>query len=168
VCERQRRDEGGRGGREEQRFVCELLARIARGRTVNIEGVVVKRRRKLFGVVSFFFFFFFPLKIMADARYFGVAVDYSPSSKYAFKWAVDNVFRAGDVVILLFVNKDSRDGDAADLWGAGGSRKNNNNTAHLLSVFFLSPPGCEFCFFLVISSLEEAPLRGTDSSFTVV
>ncbi|CAK9213311.1 unnamed protein product [Sphagnum troendelagicum] len=58
---------------------------------------------------------------MADARYFGVAVDYSPSSKYAFKWAVDNVLRAGDVVILLFVNKDSRDGDAADLWGAGGS-----------------------------------------------
>lgn len=107
---------------------------------------------------------------MADARYFGVAVDYSPSSKYAFKWAVDNVFRAGDVVILLFVNKDSRDGDAADLWGAGGSRKKkNNNTAHLLSVFFLVfLPGCEFCFFLVISSLEEAPLRGTDSSFTLV
>jgi hypothetical protein len=110
---------------------------------------------------------------MADARYFGVAVDYSPSSKYAFKWAIDNVFRAGDVVILLFVNKDTRDGDAADLWGAGGSRKNNNNnnTAHLLSVFFFCfffPPGCEFCFFLVISSLEEAPLRGTNSSFTVV
>ncbi len=56
VCERQRRDEGGRGGREKQRFVCELLARIARERTVNIEGVVVKRRRKLFGVVSSFFF----------------------------------------------------------------------------------------------------------------
>jgi hypothetical protein len=88
---------------------------------------------------------------MADARYFGVAVDYSPSSKYAFKWAIDNVFRAGDVVILLFVNKDTRDGDAADLWGAGGSRKNNNNnnTAHLLSVFFflfLFPPWMRILF----------------------
>ncbi len=44
VCERQRRDEGGRGRRERKRFVCELLARIAREKTVNIEGVVAKRR----------------------------------------------------------------------------------------------------------------------------
>jgi hypothetical protein len=89
---------------------------------------------------------------MADARYFGVAVDYSPSSKYAFKWAVDNVFRTGDVVILLFVNKDSRDGDAADLWGAGGSRKNNNNnTAQLLSFFFFFWPPLDANFVSFLS-----------------
>ncbi len=47
VCVREtRRDGGGREQRERKRFVCELLARIARERTVNIEGVVVKRREE--------------------------------------------------------------------------------------------------------------------------
>jgi nucleotide-binding universal stress UspA family protein len=59
--------------------------------------------------------------VMAGVRYFGVALDYSPSSKYALKWAIDNIFRADDVVILLFVNTESVDGDQSDLWGEEGS-----------------------------------------------
>jgi hypothetical protein len=60
---------------------------------------------------------------MAERRYFGVALDYSASSKYAFKWAIDNIFRDGDTVILLFVNKETQDGSQAYLWGEDGSRK---------------------------------------------
>ncbi|CAK9199916.1 unnamed protein product [Sphagnum jensenii] len=58
---------------------------------------------------------------MAERRYFGVALDYSASSKYAFKWAIDNIFRDGDTVILVFVNKEIQDGTQADLWGEDGS-----------------------------------------------
>jgi hypothetical protein len=60
---------------------------------------------------------------MAERRYFGVALDYSASSKYAFKWAIDNIFRDGDTVILVFINKEIQDGTQADLWGEDGSRK---------------------------------------------
>ncbi len=55
VCVRDREETKAEEEDDRDSVLCELLARIARGRTVNIEGVVVKRRRKLFGVVSFFF-----------------------------------------------------------------------------------------------------------------
>jgi hypothetical protein len=44
---------------ERKRFVCELLARIARERTVNIEGVVVKRREEGEENYSELFYFIF-------------------------------------------------------------------------------------------------------------
>jgi hypothetical protein len=74
-----------------------------------------RRRRRRFDCVR--------REEMAERRYFGVALDYSPSSKYAFKWAIDNIFREGDTVVLVFVNKEIQDGTQADLWGEDGSRK---------------------------------------------
>jgi hypothetical protein len=79
---------------------------------------------------------------MAGVRYFGVALDYSPSSKYALKWAIDNIFRADDVVILLFVNTESVDGDQSDLWGEEGSRKKKRKKKKLLPTFHF----CELSF----------------------
>jgi hypothetical protein len=80
--------------------------------------------------------------VMAGLRYFGVALDYSPSSKYALKWAIDNIFRADDVVILLFVNTERVDGDQSALWGEEGSRKKNRKKKKLLPTFHF----CELSF----------------------
>jgi hypothetical protein len=80
--------------------------------------------------------------VMAGVRYFGVALDYSPSSKYALKWAIDNIFRADDVVILLFVNAESVDGDQSILWGEEGSRKKKRKKKNLLPTFHF----CELSF----------------------
>jgi hypothetical protein len=79
---------------------------------------------------------------MAGVRYFGVALDYSPSSKYALKWAIDNIFRADDVVILLFVNTERVDGDQSVLWGDEGSRKKTREKKKLLPTFHF----CELSF----------------------
>ncbi|XP_040993029.1 universal stress protein PHOS32-like [Juglans microcarpa x Juglans regia] len=55
-------------------------------------------------------------------RRVGVAVDFSPCSKKALKWAVDNVVRDGDHLILLNVRPEGNyeDGEI-QLWAATGS-----------------------------------------------
>jgi len=42
----------------------------------------------------------------SGGRNLGVALDYSASSKYALKWAVENVVREGDQLVVLVVQKD--------------------------------------------------------------
>jgi hypothetical protein len=84
---------------------------------------------------------------MAGVRYFGVALDYSPSSKYALKWAIDNIFRADDVVILLFVNTESVDGDQSVLWGEEGSRKKKKK---LLPTFHFCEPSFSYSIVVVL------------------
>ncbi|TYG53175.1 hypothetical protein ES288_D09G088500v1 [Gossypium darwinii] len=60
---------------------------------------------------------------MAADRRVGIAVDFSPSSKNALKWAVDNVIRNGDHLILVAVRPEGHydEGDQIQLWEATGS-----------------------------------------------
>lgn len=53
----------------------------------------------------------------------GVGMDYSPSSRTALKWAVDNLVDAGDRIIIIHVHS-SKSEDAAQkkLWEDTGSR----------------------------------------------
>lgn len=60
---------------------------------------------------------------MGDCRRVGVAVDFSPCSRKAVQWAVDNLSRSGDHLILIAVRPDGHyeDGEI-QLWEATGSR----------------------------------------------
>ncbi|KAG6398631.1 hypothetical protein SASPL_140098 [Salvia splendens] len=52
----------------------------------------------------------------------GVAVDFSPCSKKALKWAVDNVARSGDHLILISVSPEGNyEEGEMQLWEATGS-----------------------------------------------
>lgn len=76
-------------------------------------------------------------------RRVGVAVDFSACSKKALKWAVDNVVRDGDHLILVIVRPEGNyeDGER-QLWATSGSR---NSLSLSLSV----------CLFLCFKSLES-------------
>ncbi len=80
-------------------------------------------------------------KMSAD-RHFGLALDASPSSKYALKWAIDNVFKEGDHLILVVVHREVLEGGQVHLWGKSGSRKSHDE----LSI--LSPTARFYLFFL--------------------
>lgn len=54
-------------------------------------------------------------------RKVGVAMDYSPSSKKALDWAIQNLLRHGDTLVVLHVLHQHA-GDHA-LWAKSGSRK---------------------------------------------
>ncbi|KAB1213846.1 Universal stress protein A-like protein [Morella rubra] len=59
---------------------------------------------------------------MESERRIGVAVDFSACSKKALKWAVDNVVRDGDHLILLTVRPEGNyEEGEAQLWAATGS-----------------------------------------------
>lgn len=59
---------------------------------------------------------------MNGERYVGVALDYSPGSRYALKWAIDNCLRENDHLIVLVVNKESiLEGGQAALWESSGT-----------------------------------------------
>ncbi|BBN15089.1 hypothetical protein MPTK1_6g16930 [Marchantia polymorpha subsp. ruderalis] len=55
-------------------------------------------------------------------RHIGVALDFSPSSNYALKWALDNLVRDGDTLFLILVNKNTDlEESKIHLWGVSGS-----------------------------------------------
>ncbi|XVF38851.1 hypothetical protein REPUB_Repub20aG0137700 [Reevesia pubescens] len=57
----------------------------------------------------------------ADRR-IGVAMDFSPSSKNALKWAVDNVIRKGDHLILITIQPEGNyEEGEMQLWEVTGS-----------------------------------------------
>ncbi|MQL98769.1 hypothetical protein Taro_031483 [Colocasia esculenta] len=59
---------------------------------------------------------------MADDRRVGVAVDFSACSREALRWAVDNVVRDGDHLILVNVQKEGHyEEGEMQLWEATGS-----------------------------------------------
>ncbi|KAE8704539.1 ubiquitin-conjugating enzyme E2 32-like [Hibiscus syriacus] len=60
---------------------------------------------------------------MAAERRVGVAVDFSDCSRKALKWAVDNIIREGDHLILITVRPENNydEGDQIQLWEATGS-----------------------------------------------
>jgi nucleotide-binding universal stress UspA family protein len=57
-------------------------------------------------------------------RKIGVAMDYSASSKRALEWAIRNLLRRGDTLVVLVVQHSSGDeAKRAALWAKSGSRK---------------------------------------------
>ncbi|XAR49692.1 hypothetical protein NMG60_11032963 [Bertholletia excelsa] len=59
---------------------------------------------------------------MAGDRRVGVAVDFSPCSKEALKWAVDNIARQGDHLILFTVLPEGQyEKGETQLWETTGS-----------------------------------------------
>ncbi|KAI4334963.1 hypothetical protein L6164_013657 [Bauhinia variegata] len=60
---------------------------------------------------------------METTRRVGVAVDFSPCSNKALKWAVDNVVRDGDHLILVTIRPDGDyENGEIQLWAVTGSR----------------------------------------------
>ena len=59
----------------------------------------------------------------AEKRTIGMGMDYSPSSKAAARWAVDNLLKAGDRIILVHVLPKGADASHKELWKSTGSRK---------------------------------------------
>nr|GEZ12391.1 hypothetical protein [Tanacetum cinerariifolium] len=60
---------------------------------------------------------------MGDARRVGVAVDFSSCSRAALQWAVDNVVRKGDHLILISIRPEGNyEGTEMQLWEVTGSR----------------------------------------------
>lgn len=60
---------------------------------------------------------------MEGGRFVGVAVDFSACSKKALKWAIDNILRKGDHLILVTVRPEGHyEEGEMQLWEATGSR----------------------------------------------
>ncbi|KAL8490558.1 hypothetical protein ACS0TY_022540 [Phlomoides rotata] len=80
---------------------------------------------------------------MGDCRRVGVAVDFSPCSRKAVQWAVDNLSRSGDHLILISVRPDGQyeDGEI-QLWEATGSPLiplSEFSQSHLMKKYGVSP-----------------------------
>ncbi|KAK9080048.1 hypothetical protein SSX86_001723 [Deinandra increscens subsp. villosa] len=59
---------------------------------------------------------------MGDTRRIGIAVDFSVGSRAALKWAIDNVARKGDHLILINTRPEGQYEEAeVQLWEATGS-----------------------------------------------
>lgn len=59
---------------------------------------------------------------MPGDRSIGIAVDYSPSSKSALKWALDNLADEGDRVVVIHVNQNkASESGQSQLWEKSGS-----------------------------------------------
>ncbi|KAI8561811.1 hypothetical protein RHMOL_Rhmol04G0370500 [Rhododendron molle] len=60
---------------------------------------------------------------MEAERRVGVAVDFSPCSREALKWAVDNVVRQGDYLVLVTIRPEGNyEQGEMQLWKTTGSR----------------------------------------------
>uniref|UniRef100_A0A0E0DSB6 UspA domain-containing protein n=1 Tax=Oryza meridionalis TaxID=40149 RepID=A0A0E0DSB6_9ORYZ len=57
-----------------------------------------------------------------DERRIGVAMDYSASSKRALDWAIANLLRRGDHLVVLHVLHHGGEAAKHALWGKSGSR----------------------------------------------
>ncbi|CAD6249319.1 unnamed protein product [Miscanthus lutarioriparius] len=58
----------------------------------------------------------------AERRTIGMGMDYSPSSKAAARWAVDDLLKAGDRIILVHVLPKGADASHKELWKSTGSQ----------------------------------------------
>lgn len=77
----------------------------------------------------------------ADAdgeRRIGVAMDYSASSKRALEWAVRNLLRRGDTVVVLHVQRHGGEEAKHAVWAKSGSRKRSTRLPHTPTSLFAS------------------------------
>ncbi|XP_050229964.1 universal stress protein PHOS32 [Mercurialis annua] len=58
---------------------------------------------------------------MENARNVGIAMDYSPTSKLALRWATENLINSGDLIILIQVQPPNSDHTRKLLFEATGS-----------------------------------------------
>uniref|UniRef100_A0A5B7BXP0 Putative universal stress protein A-like protein n=1 Tax=Davidia involucrata TaxID=16924 RepID=A0A5B7BXP0_DAVIN len=58
---------------------------------------------------------------MEKARTVGIGMDYSPSSKSALRWAIDNLIDAGDRIIIIHVQSPKSDRTNKQLFADTGS-----------------------------------------------
>jgi nucleotide-binding universal stress UspA family protein len=56
-------------------------------------------------------------------RRIGVAMDYSDSSKKALDWAIANLLRRGDTLVVVHVLRHGGEEAKHTLWAKSGSRK---------------------------------------------
>lgn len=69
-------------------------------------------------------------------RFVGVAVDFSACSNKALKWAIDNILRKGDHLILVTVRPEGHyEEGEMQLWEATGSRM--PSSLHLYMYYLL-------------------------------
>lgn len=59
---------------------------------------------------------------MAKTHQVGVAMDFSPTSKLALRWAVDNLINKNDHIIMIIVQPPSADHTRKELFEITGSR----------------------------------------------
>lgn len=65
---------------------------------------------------------------MSGERRVGVAVDFSACSKKALKWAVDNVVRKGDHLILVAIRPEGHyEQGEMQLWETTGARNHTSS-----------------------------------------
>lgn len=55
------------------------------------------------------------------ARRVGIALDFSANSKYALQWALNNIVKEGDHLMLVVVNKKGKKNGGMHLWEDSGS-----------------------------------------------
>lgn len=80
---------------------------------------------------------------MAEERRVGVAVDFSPCSRKALSWALNNLIRKGDHLILLNIQPEAYyESGEMQLWETTGSRMSLSLIHHLYSYFCLSHNLC--------------------------
>lgn len=63
-------------------------------------------------------------KLMAKARLFGIAMDYSATSKLALNWVIHNLVGEGDQIIIIHVASPKADPTNKQLFEDTGSRTN--------------------------------------------
>jgi hypothetical protein len=94
-------------------------------------------------------------------RKIGVAMDYSPSSKKALDWAISNLLRHGDTLVVVHVLHHGAEEAKHALWAKSGSRKSKPRPSRPNAAVFF------FSLLLVQSILADPPSCSADPPLRV-